>query len=162
MTKDLSKALETVEVTYTQIREMADSMLYDAFKPTNDLISLLETNLNNLSIEALRHYMLELQLNAFSLSELRDKTATKAACAEATKKEAYATSYITQDGTAGTKDANTTIAVSENIVVDCLYQLVAALCKTKVDQVHRLIDVIKTVLMGKMQELKLNATIMTD
>lgn len=162
MAKDLKKALDQVEMTYEQIKNIANDMLAEPFTPVNELVSMIEYNLENLSIESLRHYILKLQLMAFSLSEIRDKTATKAACAEATRKEAYATAYVLQDGTAGIKDANTTVAISENIVVDCLYQLVAALCKSKVDQIHRLIDVIKTVLMGRMQELKLSATALSD
>ena len=43
---------------------------------------------------------------------------------------------------------------AENIVVSCLYELVASLVKTKLDSLHRLVDVLKSVLMSKMQEAK--------
>ena len=97
-----------------------------------------------------------------ALSELRDRSGIKAVCAEAIKKEAYASSYVLQEGTAGVKDSNTTLAISENNVAQCLYDLVASLVKTKVDQIQRMIDSLKTILMSRMQELKLTNTALTE
>lgn len=154
MAKDLNKALEQVELTYSQIREIADTMLAGPFSGPNQIIDSIQRNVESTSIEMLRDYILKLQLAAYSLSELRDRSGVKATCAEAIKKEAYATSYVGQEGTAGVKDSNTTLAISENIVAQCLYDLVASLVKTKVDQIHRMIDALKTILMSRMQEAK--------
>ena len=156
MTKDLNKALESVEVTYTQIRDIADSMLAGPFEEPNRIINEIQGNINSMSIDLLRDYILRLQLAVYSLSELRDRSGVKAMCAEAVKKEAYATAYVGQEGTAGVKDSNTTLAISENIVAQCLYDLVASLAKTKVDQLHRMIDSLKSILMSRMQEMKLS------
>lgn len=160
MAKDLKQALDAVEITYSQIKDIADDMLYESFAPINQLVSEASAYIDNMSIDTLRHYMLKLQLAVFQLSELRDRTATKATCAEAVKKEAYASSFLVQEGTAGQKDSNATIAISENTVVECLYELVASLVKTKVDMCLRLIDTFKSILMSKMSEAKLSATIM--
>ena len=156
MAKDLTAALEAVEMPYSEIKQIAEDMLAAQFQPLNDLVAEVQANINVLSVDALRDYMLRLQLNTFQLSELRDKTAVKAECAEAVKKEAYATSYLGQDGTAAQRDSNATIAISENIVVECLYDLVANLVKTKVDQSLRLIDTMKSILMSRMQEAKIS------
>jgi hypothetical protein len=78
------------------------------------------------------------------------------------RKEAYAAAYIGQEGTAGVKDSNTTLAISENIVAQCLYDLVASLVKTKVDQIHRMIDSLKSILMSRMQEAKISATSLAE
>lgn len=156
MSKDLNKALQEVEMTYGQIKQIAEDMLAETFFPLNQVVDEIQMNIQNLSIDSLRHYMLQLQLNTFQLSELRDKSAVKAQCAEAIKKEAYATSFLSQEGTAGQKDSNATIAISENIVVECLYELVANLVKTKVDQSLRLIDTLKSILMSRMAEAKIS------
>ena len=156
MSKDLNKALQEVEMTYSQIKQIAEDMLAETFFPLNQVVDEIQMNIQNLSIDSLRHYMLQLQLNTFQLSELRDKSAVKAQCAEAIKKEAYATSFLSQEGTAGQKDSNATIAISENIVVECLYELVANLVKTKVDQSLRLIDTLKSILMSRMAEAKIS------
>jgi hypothetical protein len=111
-----------------------------------------------MSIDFIRDSILQLQLAVYSLSELRDRSGIKATCAEATKKEAYAASYVGQEGTAGVKDSNTTLAISENVVAQCLYDLVASLVKTKVDQLHRMIDSLKSILMSRMQEMKISSS----
>lgn len=157
MAKDLNKALDAVEMTYSQIKEIADAMLAEAFEEPNRVIELIQLNIESMSIDLLRDSILRLQLATYSLSELRDRSGVKAACAEAIRKEAYAASYITQEGTAGVKDSNTTLAISENIIAQCLYDLVASLVKTKVDQLHRMIDSLKSILMSRMQEMKLSA-----
>lgn len=154
MTPKFKAALEQVEMTYGEIVDIANNMLIGPFEEPNRIIDFIQGNVESTSIEMLRDCILRLQLAAYSLSELRDRSGVKATCAEAIKKEAYATSYVGQEGTAGVKDSNTTLAISENIVAQCLYDLVASLVKTKVDQIHRMIDALKTILMSRMQEAK--------
>lgn len=157
MAKDINKALEAVEMTYAQIKDIADSMLAGPFEEPNRIVEAIQYNIESMSIDMLRDSILRLQLAVYSLSELRDRSGIKATCAEAIRKEAYASSYIGQEGTAGVKDSNTILAISENIVTQCLYDLVASLVKTKVDQIHRMIDSLKSILMSRMQEMKLSA-----
>ena len=162
MAKDLNKALESVEITYAQIKDIADGMLTEPFEEPNNVVTFIQNNIESMSIEMLRDSILRLQLAVYSLSELRDRSGIKASCAEAIRKEAYAASYIGQEGTAGVKDSNTTLAISENIVAQCLYDLVASLVKTKVDMCLRLIDSLKSILMSRMQEVKLSATSLAE
>lgn len=154
MAKDLNKALETVEITYSQIRQLADDMLFNAFEPINNLVNEITGHIESMPIELLRDYLLRVQLAAFSISELKDRSGIKAVCAEAIRKEAYATSYLSQEGTQSAKDASATLAIAENIVAQCLYELVASLVKTKLDSLYRLADTMKSVLMSRMQEAK--------
>ena len=137
-------------------------MLSEPFKEPNRIVEDIQYNVESMSIDMLRDSILRLQLAVYSLSELRDRSGIKATCAEAIRKEAYAAAYIGQEGTAGVKDSNTTLAISENIVAQCLYDLVASLVKTKVDQIHRMIDSLKSILMSRMQEAKLSATSLAD
>lgn len=160
MNKDLKQALEAVELPYSKIKEIADDMLNPSFNPLNVIVDDIQVHINDMSIDRIRDNMLSLQLYTFQLSELRDRTAVKAQCAEAVKKEAYATSFLMQEGTAGQKDSSATIAISENIVVECLYNLVASLVKTKIDQSLRLIDTLKSILMSKMAEAKISNSLL--
>ena len=160
MARDLNKALQEVEMTYGEIKELADSILAPTFDPINQLVDEIQTMIQSLSIDSLRYYLLKMQLSAFSLSELKDKAGIKAVCAEAIRNEAYASNYIVQEGTA-VRESNATLAISENIVAKCLYDLVASLTKTKLDQCLRLCDTLKSILMSRMQEAKL-ANSMTD
>lgn len=156
MAKDLSKAISEVELTYEQIEQIANDIIKEPLDSVNQLVNEIQVNLPVMSADLLRDYMIKLQLAVFQISEIRDKAAAKAQCAEALRKEAYSTSFLTQEGTAGQKDANATIAISENIVTECLYDLVSNLVKTKIDQGLRLVDTLKSALVSRMQEAKIS------
>lgn len=156
MAKDLSKAISEVELTYEQIEQIANDIIKEPLDSVNQLVNEIQVNLPVMSIDLLRDYMVKLQLAVFQISEIRDKAAAKAQCAEALRKEAYSTSFLTQEGTAGQKDASATIAISENIVTEYLYDLVSNLVKTKIDQGLRLVDTLKSALMSRMQEAKIS------
>lgn len=156
MAKDLSKAISEVELTYEQIEQIANDIIKEPLDSVNQLVNEIQVNLPVMSADLLRDYMIKLQLAVFQISEIRDKAAAKAQCAEALRKEAYSASFLLQEGTAGQKDANATIAISENIVTECLYDLVSNLVKTKIDQGLRLVDTLKSALVSRMQEAKIS------
>lgn len=162
MAKDITKALDEVDITYDQIKQIAEDMLSEDISPINQLVKDIEQNIENISVDALRGYMLKLQLVVFQLSELKDKTSVKAQCAEAVKKEAYAMSFLSKEGTVNQRESSATIDISENIVVECLYEFASNLIKTKVDQGLRLIDTLKSILMSRMQEMKISNMNITD
>ena len=77
MTKDLTKALETVEMTYGQIKQIADDMLAGPFEEPNRIVEGIKYNIESMSIEMLRDSILRLQLTVYSLGELRDRSGIK-------------------------------------------------------------------------------------
>jgi hypothetical protein len=95
-----------------------------------------------------------LQLKAYGIAEIKEKAALKAELAEIIQKEHFAISFNGTDGSAAVKDKIATIATSSEIVTEALYNLIASLLKTKLDAVHRLVDVLKSILMSRMQEAK--------
>jgi hypothetical protein len=98
--------------------------------------------------------MLTLQLKAYGISELKEKAALKAELAEILQKEHFAISFNGADGSAAVKDKLATVATSADTVTEALYNLIASLLKTKLDSIHRLVDVLKSILMSRMQETK--------
>lgn len=151
----LNEALANVESTYAEVVEIANDMLSDIFDPINSLVSEIREAGAGISAEALRDYMVRLQLRSYEISDIKEKSALKAECAEALRKEKYARTFNAAEGTAGIRDNTAFLASSEEIIVEALYNLVASLLKTKLDEVHRLIDTLKSILMSKMQEAKL-------
>lgn len=156
MAKDLNKAISNVETTFDQIEQIANDIIREPLDNINGIINTIQSDVNNISTDLLRVYMIKLQVAIFQLSEIKDVTAVKAQVAEALRKEAYSTSFLTQEGTAGQKDASATISISENIVTEYLYELVSNLVKTKVDQGLRMIDTLKSILMSRMQEARIS------
>lgn len=151
---NLNEALDNVEITYRDIAEIANDMLSESFIPINRLISEINDNINSLSIESVRDYMLRCQLRAYEISEMKDKSAVKALLAEALQKEKLAKSFNAADGSAAVKDKIALLEASEETVVEALYNLTASLLKTKLDSLYRMVDTLKSILMSRMQETK--------
>ena len=151
----LDIALDNVEMTYGDVVAIANDMLSSLFNPINALVEEINSKINSYTVEEIRDYMMRLQLRAYEISEIKEKSSLKAELAEALRKEKYATAFNEAQGTAGTKDNTALLAASEEIIVESLYDLVASLLRTKLDQLHRLVDCLKSVLMSRMQEAKL-------
>ena len=154
MNAKLENALTNVETTYGDLVEIANGMLKPLFDPINNLVSVINSTVNALSIEQIRDYILQLQLKAFEISETKEKAALKAELAETLQKEKFAVSFNKLEGSAAVKDKLALIEASAETVSEALYNLVANLLKTKVDQLHRLVDALKSILMSRMQETK--------
>ena len=162
MTNKLSEALNNVEMTYNQVVEVANTIAAKHFTELNNLVSKINSQINALTIDQIRNYILELQLQAFSLSEIKEKSALKAELAAAIQKERFAISFTGADGTAAAKDKIALIATNEETISEALYNLIANLFRTKLDQAHRLVDALKSILMSRMQENKYMNTIATN
>lgn len=154
MNDKLQNALDSVETTYHDLVEIANQMLAPLFDPINETVNRLNYSINALSVDQIRDYILDLQLKAFSISETKEKAALKAELAEAIQKEQYAIKFNGIDGSAAVKDKLATVAVSQEVVAETLYNLVSNLLRTKLDQLHRLVDALKSILMSRMQETK--------
>lgn len=155
MTKELSQAIDNVEITYSEIIDIANESVKEL---TGDLDELLENvyhGVENLTNDGIREIMLRLSLRAFSFSAIKDKAGLKASLAETLRKEAYAKQFSTLDGSVAAKDTRATLNISEQIIVEQIYNLTASLFKTKLDEVHRCVDTLKTVLMSRLSEAKL-------
>ena len=97
---------------------------------------------------------MRIQLKAFEISEIKEKAALKAELAETLQKEKFAVSFNGLEGSAAVKDKLALVETSAEIVTEALYNLIANLLKTKLDQLHRLVDALKSILMSRMQETK--------
>ena len=154
MEKKLETALTNVEMTYGELVEISNDMLKPLFDPINNIVSTISATVNSLSIDQIRDYILQLQLKAFEISETKEKAALKAELAEAIQKERFAVEFNSLDGSAAVKDKLALVATSSEVVSEALYNLVANLLKTKLDQLHRLVAALTSILMSRMSEAK--------
>lgn len=154
MTTKLNEALQNVETTYGELVQIANDMLDPILSSVNDVIAEVNNHVNNLTIDQLRDFILRIQLKAFEISEIKEKSALKADLASALQKEAFAVNFNGLDGSAAVKEKLALVATSEEIVTEALYNLVANLLKSKLDQLHRMVDSLKSILMSRMSEVK--------
>lgn len=162
MRGNLQKALDSVEMTYSQLVEIANDIVNEHVVEVNVLIYGVTQNVENLTNDAIRESMLKLSLSAYSFSDIKEKSSLKAECAEALRKEAYATEFNGADGSVAAKESAATINTSDETLTETIYNLVASLFKAKLDEMHRVVDVLKTVLMSRVSEAKLTQVGMTD
>lgn len=151
----LTEALDSVEMTYHELNQIANDITKEFLDPVNELITDIRSNVNNLSNEQIRNYMIQLAVTSFTLGEIKEKSSLKADCAEALKKEAIAKRYSEAEGTSAARDYEATLNSTSEIVGEALFNLVANLFKTKLESCYRLIDVMKSVLLTRNQEAKL-------
>lgn len=155
MKTNVNEALEQVEMTYSELVEIANDMTSELFQPINQLIDAIGDDINALPLDDIKNYMWQLQHKAYTLSEVKEKSALKASLAEILKNETYAQNFNAAEGTAVVRQNLALIANSEQIVAEALYELIANSIKTKVDQIHRCVDCLKSILVTRMQEAKL-------
>ena len=154
MNSKLDAALNNVQTNYAELVTVANDMIQGITGSIDELVAAISDNANNMSIELLRDSILKLQLKAYELSEIKEKAAMKAELSAALQKEAFAIKFNSLDGAAATKEKLATAETSSELVSNVLFNLVSNLLKTKLDQLHRLVDAMKSILMSRMQETK--------
>ena len=154
-TNEFNQALDNVEIAYGEIIDIANESVKELTGDLDELIDKVANNIEHLTNDDIRDTLLRLSLRAFSFSAIKDKSAFKAILAETLRKEAYAKQFATLEGTVSARDTQATLNISNEIIVEHLYNLTASLFKTRLDQVHRVVDSLKTVLTSRLSEAKL-------
>lgn len=155
---NLQETLDSVEMTYQELISIANDITADLFAPLDRIVQELG-KINELSNDVIRNYMIQLAINSYSLGEIKEKSNLKAECAAALRKEAMAKRYLAAEGTTAAKDNTALLNSTSEIISEALFELVASLFKTKSDEVHRLIDALKSVLMSRNMEAKLSTNV---
>lgn len=158
----LTKALENVNMTYDDLVNIANEMVNPYIEDINALVNNAYDNINNLTNDYLRNLLIRLSIKSFSFSEIKEKSILKSECAETLRKEKYAIEFNKGDGTVAFKENNALVNSSEEVLVELIYELISSIFKTKLDEVHRLVDTIKTIIMSRNAEEKLSREIVSD
>lgn len=155
MSKDINPALQEVQMTYEELIEIANKAQRSVIGDLDDLLSATYNGVENLTNDAIRDLMLKLALRAYSFGDIKEKAAFKAALAKTIRDEARAKHVQEAPGTVSARESAATLAISTEIIAEEIYSLTAALFKTKSDEIHRVVDVLKTVLTTRLTEAKL-------
>ena len=153
----LKNAMEACDTTYSELVEVANSIIEKCTSKMDTVIGEIQRNINNGSgtWEFVRSSMVELSLSAYSFSEIKEKSAMKAECAEILRKEKYAKQFNASDGSVAARENQATLDISEEVLVETIYNLVASVLKVKLDEAHRVVDTLKSALVCRMAEAKL-------
>ena len=156
MTKSLNEALDNVDMTYDQLIHIADSMLKPITDELDKIIKAASNHIENLTVDNIRKLMLEISLKSYSLSEIKEKSALRSVCAEMLKDEAYATALLKTDGAIAVKQHTALLETSYETLSEAIYDSAASMLKIKLDECHRIVASLQSILMSRMQEAKLS------
>ena len=159
MRKELEIALNNVEMTYGEIVDIANDLISNYTEDINPIISDVEKSIERLTNDELRSYMLRLSIKAYSFGDVKERSIIKAQCAEMLKKEAYAREFALAEGSIAAKDSATLVKISNETLTEAIYDLVAGLFKIKLEEIRRMIDTLKTVLMSRLSEMKMSSKV---
>jgi len=157
----LTLALDNADAVYNDIVVIADDIIKHYLWEIDSLIKTA-TEKDNLSNDDIRHLILQLSLKSYGFSEIKEKSALKVECAEALRKEKYALKFNETDGTVAYKENQATISSTDEILVEAIYNLVASLFKQKLEEIHRIVDSLKSILVSRNMEAKLSSELFTE
>lgn len=157
--RDLSKSLEAANVTYDELIPLANSIIKKCTADADNIIEEAKQNIYVMTNDYIRNIMLNLSFTSYSFSELKEKSALKAVCAEILKDENYSIELNKADGTVAQKQSTALLNNIDNVLVEAVYDMVANSIKTKLDEIHRVVDTLKNVLISRQTEAKLAVSV---
>lgn len=155
MAKDLNEALENTDTVYQTVAGLVEEITWPIFWNVNATMWEINNNIENLTLDDLRNYINKLQISAWSISEIKEKSWMKWDISTTIKEEAYATSFNWQTGSVAAKENSALLEISNEVLAEKVYKLASNLIKTKTDQILRMIDTLKTILTSKLSEMKI-------
>jgi hypothetical protein len=155
MKQGLQQALNNTEEVYSELVDIANSIVEEHTSTMDALIKTATDNVENLTDEDIRLLMIKLSLYSYSFGDIKEKSELKLECAETLRKEKYATEFNKSDGSVAVRDNAAILGSSDEVLTETIYTLVASLFETKLDSAHRVVDALKSVLMSRMSEAKL-------
>ena len=155
MNSEVVAALDAVDATYDELIDVANDIAKEVVGDLDNMMSSAYNDVEKLSNEAIRDLMLKLSLRSYSFAEIKERSAFKSELAETLRKEAYAKNFNSAEGTVAVRENTAVLNSSAEILANQIYELVANMFKVKCDEVHRVVDTLKSVLMSRMQEAKM-------
>lgn len=157
MNKATQSALDSVNETYADLAVVVDNICKRYTLEVDGIISYLKNNIESLSNEDIRKLMVNLATTSYSFSETKEYSVFKSALSESIRKEVYAKQFNLTEGTVAVRENTALINSAGEIIADEICQAVASTLKTKADEIHRVVDALKTVLLSRQTEAKLVA-----
>lgn len=157
MTSQVEKALNNIDESYQSLIVIAQEIFDETTAEIDDMMKTAYANIETFSNDAIRDLMLRLSLKSYTFSEIKEKAAFKSILAEVIRKEEYAQNFNQSEGTVAVRENTAIINTGSEILAEEIYTLVSSMLKTKLDEIHRVVDTLKSVLMSRMQEAKLSS-----
>ena len=154
----IDQANNDVNEVYFQLSDAAKETIGEIVKPIDDIVKELSKGINLFSNTELWDFQLRLGIESYKLANIKEQSSLKEACAEALYKEGLAKSYAEATGAAETKKQASLLASIEKQAVSMLYSSISGILKAKLDEAHRLVNIIQNIQISRAAEAKLNGS----
>lgn len=152
---DIKNAKTSVDDVYDNLDEIVNDIISKQSKALDNVVKKL-AKVETMTNEEIRSMMIITSIEAYNISEFKEQSALKDACATALYKEALADSFNILSGTV---EARKNASVKNNLdkqVVAILYTNVCDRLKAKVDEAHRLSNILSNILISRASDAKLS------
>lgn len=154
--EELVETMGEVKSAYNTLWKLSESLVKKYTEKVDDLVKSLKlSDIELMTNGKIRQALFDLSIAAYDLGELKDKSCWTSDLSEIIKDEAYAIHYNTADGPVAQRENSAVISISKENAVSSLYKMIAATLKTKLDEVHRLVDALKNILISRASDQKL-------
>lgn len=158
MSIKIDQANNDVNEIYFQLSDAAKETIGEIVKPIDDIVKELSKGINLFSNTELWDFQLRLGIESYKLANIKEQSSLKEACADALYKEGLAKSYAEATGAAETKKQASILASIEKQAVSMLYSSISGILKAKLDEAHRLVNIIQNIQISRAAEAKLNGS----
>ena len=158
MSIKIDQANNDVNEIYFQLSDAAKETIGEIVKPIDDIVKELSKGINLFSNTELWDFKLRLGIESYKWANIREQSSLKEAWAEALYKEGLAKSYAEATGAAETKKQASILASIEKQAVSMLYSSISGILKAKLDEAHRLVNILQNIQISRAAEAKLNGS----
>ena len=151
----VNTAKKEVSDIYKQLKPIVKETVNKNTKEVDAIIDKIKKNFTTLTNKELQDYMLQLSIESYYLAERKDMSLLMQECAIALTKGAQADTF---NSTAGTQAVRSNQAIVESMdkqVVAMIQSAVANDMKSKLEESHRIVNVLSSILISKNAENKL-------
>ena len=152
---DITDAKKEAQEIYKSLRPIIKETVGKHSKEIDSIIAKIKKNLTTLTNKELQDYMLQLSIETYYFAENKDLSVLMQECALAISKEAQANIFNSTAGTQAVRNNQAIINSIDKQVVVMLQNAVANCMKSKLDEAHRMVNVLSSVLISRNAENKL-------
>ena len=152
---NIDNANKNVIDFYKDLKPIVDEVVSKNARPIDEIIKKIKKDLTTLTNKELQDYMLQLSIETYYFATIKDSSILRQECATVLLKEGQANSFNGADGTQSYRNNQAIIQNLDKQAVNVLYNAVVNCMKSKLDEAHRIVNVLSSVLISKNAEAKL-------
>ena len=155
MILNIESEKKSADEMHKYLCEIAADVVSRYSAPIDNIVSKLSKNVDTCTNDELRAIMISLGVETYNLSMHKENAGLKEACATALYKETVAKSFNSNTGTIEARKNQSILESMNSQAVSILYESVAGILNTKLDEAHRLANIINGILISRASDAKL-------